>query len=170
MTNLVGDLIGITAVFQNSMSADADPVSVSLAIVDPANVRTDFTSGYSHPSTGHYSHGLTLFLPGTYLFRWTASGNDVSDVQEGSVFVAGTAIPSDEPATVLPGFSVDDLTNVNRVLTSAILSVQTSDGQVRTNQDTASLLKLRAVIQSEIAQANSIRAPRFIRLTTSTGY
>ncbi len=90
MTYTVGATVPVAVVFVNAGGTLVDPTTPpALVIQDPAGAQTTPTP--VHDGTGKYHYDLTVTLSGLYFYRYTGTGNGITQtVQEGSVTVAAS--------------------------------------------------------------------------------
>lgn len=69
----IGDEIVLSADFTDENGNPANPVTVTLKILDPAGATTTFTT-FTQPLTGRYEHSLVITMSGRWHYRFEGVG------------------------------------------------------------------------------------------------
>ena len=80
----LGDLVRITATWQNNLSAAIDPSNVQLIIQNPNGTKSTFTyssGAVIKDSTGVYHYDYIPSSSGTYTYRWEGTGAAIASGQ-----------------------------------------------------------------------------------------
>jgi hypothetical protein len=86
----VGDAVRVTAEFRDFSAALIDPDTVVFKSLDPGGIVN--TPSVTHISTGRYSADFIATAPGTWAWRWQATGN-ITVAEEGQVTVRTSLFP-----------------------------------------------------------------------------
>lgn len=80
----IGDLVELTATFQNQTPANVNPSTVVITVYDPAGNLT--TPAVTNPSTGVFTSSVSVGISGVW--KWRAVGTGAAQAaQDGSFYV-----------------------------------------------------------------------------------
>lgn len=85
-----GNMVTITTTFTNASGVAVNPSSVTLRVMDPNNIETDYMLGtLTNPTTGVFSQNVTVLTSGIWRYRWEATGTLVA-ASDSSFIVSAT--------------------------------------------------------------------------------
>jgi hypothetical protein len=88
-TYFAGQTVVLTVTFINTATgAPIAPSTVELRVLNPSMTEFDTTTaGFTNPSTGVYTLNVPVFVAGTWVYRWLATGT-FNAASEGSFQVS----------------------------------------------------------------------------------